>query len=81
MPSHFEDIGYTFEKPGDLARLYDANAERVEVYDLGTDYYVIDISYSVDTYSDKGVSNSTTDMLLVVFDDEGVIKAEAVSLY
>ena len=36
MPSHFEDIGYTFEKPGDLARLYDANAERVEVYDLGT---------------------------------------------
>lgn len=53
------------------------------VYDLGGGYYyLIDVSYTVDTYSDKGVSSSETNMLLVVFmDDEEVIKADTMSLY
>ena len=53
------------------------------VYDLGGGYYyLIDVSFSVDTYSDKGVSSSDTNMLLVVImDDDEVIRADTMSLY
>ncbi len=36
MASHFEDIGYRFEQPGDLLRFFDANSDLIQTYDLGT---------------------------------------------
>lgn len=51
------------------------------VYDIGAARYLIDVSYTVDTYSDKGLTTVTTDMFIVVNNNEDTFKAELVSLY
>ncbi len=52
-----------------------------DVYNLGMEYFIVDLSYTVDTYSDKGLSTSDTDMYLVVFRDDETLQALMVSLY
>lgn len=52
-----------------------------DVYNLGSEYFIIDLSYSVKTVSDKGESVSDTDMYLVVCRDDEVIRAQTVFYY
>lgn len=53
-----------------------------EVFNLENEYYIVDLSYSVDTYSSShGVSTSETNMLLALYRDEEVFKAQMVVLY
>lgn len=52
-----------------------------DVFNLENEYFVIDLSYSVNTYSAKGVSVSDTDMFLVLYRDEDVLRAQTVSYY
>lgn len=52
-----------------------------EVFNLENEYYIADLSYSVDTYSSHGVSTTETNMLLAVYRDEDVIRAQMVVLY
>ena len=57
------------------------NIEVNGVYDIGAARYLIDVSYTVDTYSDKGLTTVSTDMFIVVNNDDETFKAELVSLY
>ena len=43
--------------------------------------YIVDLSYSVDTYSTHGVSTTDTNMQLAVYRDEDVIRSQMVVLY
>lgn len=52
-----------------------------EVFNLENEYYIVDLSYSVDTYSTHGVSTTDTNMKLAVYRDEDVIRAQMVMLY
>lgn len=52
-----------------------------DVYNLGNEYYIVDLSYSVDTYSAKGVSTSDTDMYLVIYRDDETLQVLTVSYY
>ena len=52
-----------------------------DVYNLGSEFFIIDLSYSVNTYSAKGESVSDTDMYLVVYRDEEELKAYTVRYY
>ena len=52
-----------------------------DVYNLGNEYFIIDLSYTVDTYSAKGRSSSNTDMYLVVYRDEETLYALRDSYY
>ena len=52
-----------------------------EVFNLENEYYIVDLSYSVDTYSTHGVSTTDTNMQLAVYRDEDVIRSQMVVLY
>ena len=52
-----------------------------DVYNLGNEYFIADLSYTVDTLSAKGVSSSDTNMYLVVYRDEETLYALTVSYY
>ncbi len=52
-----------------------------DVYNLGNEYYIVDLSYTVDTYSDKGMSSSDTDMYLVIYRDDETLQVLTVSYY
>ena len=52
-----------------------------DVFNLGSEFFIIDLSYSVNTYSASGVSVSDTDMYLVVYRDEEVLYAYTVFYY
>ena len=52
-----------------------------EVFNLENEYYIVDLSYSVLTYTDKGSTTTDTDMYLVLYRDEEVFKAQMVVLY
>lgn len=52
-----------------------------DVYNLGNEYFIADLSYTVDTYSAKGVSSSDTNMYLVVYRDDENLYALTVSYY
>ena len=52
-----------------------------EVFNLENEYYIADLSYSVVTYSERGASTTETNMLLAVYRDEDVIRAQMVVLY
>ena len=51
------------------------------VYDLGNTYYLIDLSFTVDTTTDKGHSITDTDMYLAVLMEEDTTRAVMVNLY
>lgn len=48
---------------------------------LGMTYYIVDLSFGVNTYSAKGVSNTETNMYLAVEVDEDTVKAVMGVLY
>ncbi len=52
-----------------------------EVFNLENEYYIVDLSYSVDTYSNSGVSTSDTNMYLALYREEEVFKAQMVDYY
>ena len=52
-----------------------------DVFNLGNEYFIVDLSYSVDTYSAKGMSSSDTNMYLVIYRDEETLLALTVSYY
>lgn len=52
-----------------------------EIFNLENEYFIVDLSYSVDTYSDKGVSTSETNMLLCLYREEDNYRAQMVVLY
>lgn len=52
-----------------------------DIFNLGNEFYIVDLSYTVDTYSAKGVSSSDTNMYLVIYRDEEVLQALTVSYY
>ncbi|MBQ6397690.1 MAG: hypothetical protein IJI06_06025 [Oscillospiraceae bacterium] len=52
-----------------------------DIFYLGMTYYIVDLSFDVDTYSEKGLSDSETNMYLVVEVDEEVVKAVMGVLY
>lgn len=52
-----------------------------DVYNLGNEYFIVDLSYTVDTYSAKGMSSSDTNLYLVVYRDEEELYALTVSYY
>ena len=52
-----------------------------DIFNLGNEYFIVDLSYTVDTYSAKGVSASDTSMYLVIYRDDEDIRALTVSYY
>lgn len=52
-----------------------------DIFDLENTYYVVDLSFTVDTYSDSGRSDSTTDMYIVLEVEEETVLAVLVNLY
>ena len=52
-----------------------------DVFDLGNTFYLIDLSFTVDTTTATGNSETETDMFLVVEVDEDVVRAAMVMLY
>ena len=52
-----------------------------DIFNLGSEFFIIDLSYSVITYSAKGESASDTDMYLVVYRDEEVLYAYTAIYY
>ena len=52
-----------------------------EVFNLENEYYIVDLSYSVVTYTDKGSTSVDTDMYLVLYRDEEIFRAQMVELY
>ena len=52
-----------------------------DVYNIGNEYYIIDLSYSTLTYSESGETPSETFMYLVVYRDDETILAERVEYY
>lgn len=52
-----------------------------DVFDLGNTYYLIDLSFTVDTTTATGNTETETDMFLAVEVDEEVVKAVMVMLY
>ena len=52
-----------------------------EVFNLENEYYIVDMSYSVLTYTDNGSTTTDTDLYLVLYRDEEVLKAQMVVLY
>lgn len=51
------------------------------VYNLGNEYYLIDLSYSTVSYSENGETPSETFMYLVVYRDDETLLAERVEYY
>lgn len=52
-----------------------------DVFDLGNTYYLIDLSFTVETVTAKGNVETATDMFLAVEVDEDVVRAAMVVLY
>ena len=52
-----------------------------EVFNLENEYYIVDLSYSVLTYTDKGSTTTDTDMYLVLYRDDEEFKAQMVVYY
>ena len=52
-----------------------------EVFNLENEYFIVDLSYSVDTTSTHGVSTTDTNMLLALYREEEVYKAQMVDYY
>ena len=52
-----------------------------DIFYLGMTYYIVDLTFDVDTYSEKGLSESETNMYLAVEVDEDVVKAVMGVLY
>ena len=52
-----------------------------DVYNLGNEYYIIDLSYTTVSYGENSVSPSDTSMYLVVYRDDETILAERVEYY
>ena len=52
-----------------------------EVFNLENEYYIVDLSYSVLTYADRGNTTTETDMYLVLYRDEEAFKAQMVVFY
>ena len=52
-----------------------------DVFNLENEYFIVDLSYTVTTYSAKGESTSDTDMYLVIYRDEETLLAQTVSYY
>ena len=52
-----------------------------EVFNLENEYYIVDLSYSVVTYADKGNTTTDTEMYLVVYRDDETYLAQMVVLY
>ncbi|MBR0208743.1 MAG: hypothetical protein IJQ43_07600 [Oscillospiraceae bacterium] len=52
-----------------------------DIYNLGNEYYIIDLSYSTVSYSENGTTSSETSMYLVVYRDDETILAQRVEYY
>ena len=52
-----------------------------DIYYLGMTYYIVDLTFEVDTYSAKGLSDTETNMYLAVEVDEDLVKAVMGVLY
>ena len=52
-----------------------------EVFNLENEYYIVDLSYSVVTYADKGSTTTDTDMYLVLYRGDEAYLAQMVVLY
>lgn len=52
-----------------------------EVFNLENEYFIVDLSYSVDTYSTHGTSTTETNMFLALSREEEVYKAQMVDYY
>ena len=52
-----------------------------DVFNLENEYFIVDLSYSVVTYTDKGSTSVDTDMYLVLYRDEEQYYAQMVVLY
>lgn len=52
-----------------------------EIFNLENEYYIVDLSYSVVTYADKGSTTTDTDMYLVLYRGDEAYLAQMVVLY
>ena len=52
-----------------------------DAFNLGNEYYAIDLSYTVVTYSEQSVSSSDTDLYLVVYRDDETLLVQTVCYY
>ena len=52
-----------------------------DIFNLGNEYYIIDLSYSTVSYSENGTTSSETSMYLVVYRDDETILAQRVEYY
>jgi len=52
-----------------------------DIFYVGMTYYIVDLSFAVDTYSAKGLSDTETNMYLAVEVDEDMVKAIMGVLY